>query len=103
MKLFKIISVLLLTSVICYLTAAAPNLDYLTEDECRGCHGDGSGNTKSLHHQLSDLNCKYCHIFPLADGWRSCDYCHVDFNHHDDVEGRCSDCHDDKQLKPRSR
>ncbi len=100
MKLIKVIFVLLSTSVICYLAAAAPNLDYLTEDDCRGCHGDGNGNTILLHHQYQD--CLYCHDMPLPDDWHNCYNCHVDFNHHDDARGRCSDCHDDKQLRPRS-
>ena len=101
MKLVQIIFVLLLTLIICNLAAAAPNLDYLTIDDCRSCHGDENGNTVELHHELEENinnNCKFCHT-SFADGWRNCDNCHADFNHHEDAERRCSDCHDDKQQK----
>ncbi|MCG7849837.1 MAG: hypothetical protein MIO93_11770 [ANME-2 cluster archaeon] len=98
MKLVQIIFVLLLTSIICHLAAAAPNLDYLTIDDCRSCHGDEDGNTIELHHE-SEENCLFCHTsFPdFLDGWRNCDNCHADFDHHEDAKRRCSDCHDDKQ------
>jgi hypothetical protein len=99
MKLIKIISLLFLTSIVCYLAAAAPDLDYLTVDDCRACHGDGNGNTEVLHHQYYDLGCVYCHDMPLPDDWRNCYDCHADFDHHEDAGGKCSDCHDDRQLR----
>lgn len=104
MKLVQIIFVLLLTSIICHLAAAAPNLNYLTIDDCRSCHGDEDRNTYKLHHESEvflNENCRFCHksfpSFPI--GWRNCDNCHADFDHHEDAEKRCSDCHDDKQQK----
>ncbi len=98
MKLSQITFVLLLTLIICYVAAAAPNLDYLTEDDCRVCHGDEDGKTITLHHEHVELFCVDCHI-QYSEGWRDCYNCHTDFDHHEDAEGRCSDCHDDKQKK----
>lgn len=102
MKLVQIIFVLLLTSIICHLAAAIPNLDYLTIDDCRSCHGDKDGYTVKLHHKsevFSKEPCLFCHTsFPsFPDGWRNCYNCHADFDHHEDARGICSDCHDDKQ------
>ena len=102
MKLVQITLVLFLTSIICCLAAAAPNLDYLTLDDCRSCHADEDGKTTELHHKHEEYlndNCLVCHTFPFPDDWQDCDNCHADFDHHEDAKGICSDCHDDKQQK----
>ena len=107
MKLVQIVFVLLLTLIICHLVAAAPNLDYLTIDDCRGCHDDEDESTFYLHHEPEDFldedfNCRICHtsLESRPAGWqKNCYNCHVDFDHHEDAKGRCSDCHDDKQKK----
>ena len=101
MKLVQIIFVLLLTSIICHLAAAIPNLDYLTIDDCRRCHGDDDDeSTGDFHHKSETFlneNCIFCHT-SLESGWqKNCFNCHVDFDHHEDARRRCSDCHDDKQ------
>ena len=97
MKLIRITLVLFLMLIICHLAVAAPNLDYLTINDCRSCHGDEDGNTDKLHHESKD--CEFCHTSFLDDFVRNCDNCHADFNHHEGAERRCSDCHDDKQHK----
>jgi hypothetical protein len=100
MKLAQITLVFIIIAMMCIVAAALPNLDYLTEDDCRNCHGDEYGNTQSLHHMNPDFSkCTYCHTFPLKEGWRSCDNCHGDFDHHENAKGRCAECHDKQHNK----
>lgn len=86
----------------CYLVAGVPEIGYTSRDECYVCHTE---NVK-VHHATEDAinnRCtEVCHYdMSLPDGWRECTYCHVDFNHHEGAEGKCVDCHDDRQQKRR--
>lgn len=78
-------------ALMCISVNAAPNLDYLTESQCRNCHG----NTATIHHVYPD--CLSCHTLPSVDGWQDCNNCHTNSDHHDDAAGRCANCHDDRQ------
>jgi len=102
MKFDKIIIALIIIALMCIIATALPNLDHLTEDDCRECHGNGEGNTQAVHHTKGDLTkCKSCHIFPLKDDFRSCYNCHKDFDHHDGAQGICAECHDKQKGKGR--
>ncbi|MCD4845193.1 MAG: hypothetical protein K8R25_11975 [Methanosarcinales archaeon] len=98
MKFNKILIALIIMALMCIIATALPNLDHLTEEDCRECHGNEKGKTVAVHHESGDFSkCKSCHIFPLKNDFRSCFNCHVDFDHHDGAQGRCADCHEDKQ------
>lgn len=69
------------------------------QDKCAGCHAKDKDN---------DQKCINCHkSFPIfKSGWDHCDSCHSankhshcddchsGVNHHDDVSGMCSTCHE---------
>jgi len=108
MKLAQITLALFFIALMCIIVAALPDLGYLTEDDCRECHGDSSnsGKVTAFHHFLiktEEYKCMDCHTLPFKEGWRSCDNCHMDFDHHEDAQGRCADCHDEKQKKKQSK
>lgn len=97
-KYFTLLNVFIGTVLICCIVGAsgAPTL-YLTEDQCRVCHGNEVGSTSLLHHSI-DLTCSGCHVGLIyPEDWRNCNNCHNNFDHHDNVNRNCGSCHDDKQ------
>lgn len=104
MKSIQVLIVLSLTLSMCCLVAGVPDITGLTTEECLVCHADERGNTVKIHHETYDAVNNLCTVnchqdMSLPDGWRECNYCHIDFNHHEDVQGRCSDCHEDRQPR----
>jgi len=102
MKTTTIVAMLAIVSLASYVVSAAPSLDYLTTDNCIDCHGT-NGNTIYLHHTCEAFlnnNCMYCHTdLSFPPGWNECYNCHADFDHHEDAQHKCNDCHEDRQKQ----
>lgn len=99
-KYFILLNLFIGIVLVCCIVGAsgAPTLN-LTEERCRNCHGNEVGSTSLLHHSIT-LTCQECHIGLIyPDDWRNCNNCHIDFDHHNDVQGGCGSCHDDKQKR----
>ena len=102
MKLVRTITALLLVALMCCVAASLPDAeDGMTTDDCRNCHGDEQGSTYAIHHAAVSCVDGGCHIDSQGNwvDFRNCYSCHADFSHHDDANGRCADCHDDKQQR----
>lgn len=87
----------LIIALLCVgVVAAAPNIDYLTENDCITCHS-------VVNHHMGDLtneDCIACHGsgVDMVDT-DSCLNCHIGSLHHEDAAGQCGQCHDDRQYQ----
>lgn len=67
---------------------------FMGTETCKLCHIDYI----PIHH-TTEIDCVDCHSEPsfILD----CTVCHPGFDHHEDAQRRCSDCHEDTQRRGR--
>lgn len=90
----KTLAIVVLVLLWCSVANAVPDTGYMTDDQCRACHGDSLTSYRNHH----DLFCgTFCHTEYVTIYNITCDYCHraddvfSHVNKTDDNE--CAECH----------